>query len=109
MQTSLDTYAAACTRESRDAEISDFNRSIGSGSVKQQNPSLWFQEFQSDRKEQTSPCVARAPEAKAVPFVEADILSSPGHVPAGTIVIFPENVLQFQKRTARIDRHMKIA
>jgi len=45
MQTSLDTYAAACTRENRDAEISDFNRSTGSGSVKQQNPSLWFKEF----------------------------------------------------------------
>jgi len=43
-----------------------------------------------------------------VPFVEADILSSLGHVPAGTIVILPENVLQFQKRSARIDRHMKI-
>ena len=43
-----------------------------------------------------------------MPFVEADILSWAGHVPAGTLIIFPENVLQFKKRVARIDRHMKL-
>ena len=119
MQTSLETYAAAYTIENRNAKISDFNRSIGSGSVKQQPQFLWFKEFQSARKKRTKPGVARAPEArgqevstadaKAMSFVEADILSSPRHVPAGTSVILSENVRQFQKRSARIDRHMKIA
>ena len=45
----------------------------------------------------------------AVPFVEADILSSARHVPAGTIVILPENVLNFKRRIARIDRFVKMA
>jgi len=45
----------------------------------------------------------------AVPFVEADILSSARHVPAGTIVILPENVLNFKRRLARIDRCVKMA
>jgi len=80
---------------------------------------LWFKEFQSARKKRTKPVVARASEArgqqvstayaKAMSFVEADILSSPRHVPAGTLVILSENVRQFQKRSARIDRHMKVA
>jgi len=119
MQTSLDTYAAACTRENRDAEIPDFNGSTGSASVKQQNSPIWFKEFEAARKEQTGPCVASVPAATgqevstagamAVPFVEADVLSSPSQVPAGTIVILPENVLKFKRRLSRIDRCVKIA
>jgi hypothetical protein len=33
MQASLETHAAAYTRENRDTKISDFNRSIGLGSL----------------------------------------------------------------------------
>jgi hypothetical protein len=119
MQTSLNTYVAACTSEKRDAEILDFNGSTGSASVQQQNPAVWFKAFQSTRQEKTSPCVDRVPEASgqgvstagamAVPFVEADILSSPRHVPAGTIVILLENVLKFKRRLARIDRCVSMA
>jgi hypothetical protein len=49
MQTSLDTYVAACTMENRDAQISDFNGNTGSAFVKQQNPVVWFKAFQPTR------------------------------------------------------------
>jgi hypothetical protein len=45
----------------------------------------------------------------AVPFVEAEILSSSRDVPAGTIIILPENVLNFKRGIARIDRIVKQA
>ena len=119
MQTSLDTYAAAWTRENRDAEISDFKGSTGSASVKHQNPFSSFRSCESTRQEQARPCVDKVSEAAgpgvstasaaAEPFVEADILSSTTQLPAGTLFILPENVPQFRKRLARIDRSMKVA
>ena len=45
----------------------------------------------------------------AVPFLEADILTSARHVPEGTIVILPGNVHKFKRRIARIGRCVSMA
>jgi hypothetical protein len=93
MQISLDERVAEYTREATNGILLDCLGSTGSASVQQQNPAVLFKSFQSTGQEQTSRCVYTVPEATkqdvstagamAVPFVEAEILSSPRQVPEG--------------------------